>query len=123
LLLILAMLQVKLWVSGGMREVWRLQDAVVSQQADNAKQKSRNEQLAAEVADLKEGAEAVEERARAELGMVKTDEVFYQVVESNLTTLPGVASFSDQPGTDVQSPVTQQLAGAASTMPFSPREH
>jgi cell division protein FtsB len=81
LLMLLAGLQVKLWVSGGMRDVWRLEQAVAQQQAENAKQQGRNEQLSAEVSDLKEGAEAVEERARSELGMVKNDEVFYQVIE------------------------------------------
>jgi cell division protein FtsB len=82
LLMLLAGLQVKLWVSGGMRDVWRLEQAVAQQQAENAKQQGRNEQLSAEVSDLKEGAEAVEERARSELGMVKNDEVFYQVIEA-----------------------------------------
>jgi cell division protein FtsB len=82
LLMLLAGLQVKLWVSGGMRDVWRLEQAVAQQQAENANQQGRNEQLTAEVSDLKEGAEAVEERARSELGMVKNDEVFYQVIEA-----------------------------------------
>ena len=83
LLLMLAGLQLKLWVSGGMRDVWRIELAVRHQEGENAKQQARNEQLAAEVSDLKEGAEAVEERARSELGMVKNDEVFYQVIEAN----------------------------------------
>jgi cell division protein FtsB len=83
LLLMLAGLQLKLWVSGGMRDVWRIELAVRHQEAENAKQQGRNEQLAAEVSDLKEGAEAIEERARSELGMVKNDEVFYQVIEDN----------------------------------------
>ena len=83
LLLMLAGLQVKLWVSGGMRDVWRIELAVRHQESENAKQQARNEQLAAEVSDLKEGAEAVEERARSELGMVKNDEVFYQVIDTN----------------------------------------
>lgn len=83
LLLMLAGLQVKLWVSGGMRDVWRIELAVRNQENENAKQQARNEQLAAEVSDLKEGAEAIEERARSELGMVKNDEVFYQVIEAN----------------------------------------
>ena len=82
LLLMLAGLQVKLWVSGGMRDVWRIELAVRHQENENAKQQARNEQLAAEVSDLKEGAEAVEERARSELGMVKNDEVFYQVIDT-----------------------------------------
>ena len=83
LLLMLAGLQLKLWVSGGMRDVWRIEVAVRHQETENAKQQARNEQLAAEVSDLKKGAEAIEERARSELGMVKNDEVFYQVIESD----------------------------------------
>lgn len=92
LLLMLAALQLKLWVSGGMRDVWRIELAVRHQEAENAKQQARNEQLAAEVSDLKEGAEAIEERARSELGMVKNDEVFYQVIEANG---PVVDSFAE----------------------------
>ncbi len=92
LLLMLAGLQLKLWVSGGMRDVWRIELAVQHQQDENAKQQTRNEQLAAEVSDLKEGAEAIEERARSELGMVKNDEVFYQVIEANG---PAVGSFAE----------------------------
>ena len=91
LLLMLAGLQVKLWVSGGMRDVWRIELAVRHQERENAKQQARNEQLAAEVSDLKEGAEAIEERARSELGMVKNDEVFYQVIEANGPVTDAVA--------------------------------
>ncbi len=112
LLLILAGLQVKLWVSGGMRDVWRLELAVAHQQSENAVQASRNEQLAAEVSDLKQGAEAVEERARSELGMVKNDEVFYQVIESaGSTEIMQPQSLTDaMPSTDSGS--AHQLAQA-----------
>jgi cell division protein FtsB len=81
LLLILAALQLKLWVGSGMNDVMKLQDMVNSQARANAAQQQRNERLAAEVLDLKEGDEAIEERARVELGMVKADEVFYQVID------------------------------------------
>ena len=100
LLLMLAGLQVKLWVSGGMRDVWRIEVAVRNQESENAKQHARNEQLAAEVSDLKEGAEAIEERARSELGMVKNDEVFYQVIQVNgpvETTAPSLAESMVEP--------------------------
>ena len=49
---------------------------------DNARLKARNDALDAEVRDLKEGSDALEERARLELGMIKRDEVFYQVVQA-----------------------------------------
>jgi cell division protein FtsB len=82
LLILLIALQVKLWTGqGGVREVWRLQHRVGEQKAENAKLKTRNETLQAEVDDLKHGDEAVEERARSELGLLKPGETFYQVVE------------------------------------------
>ena len=53
---------------------------MAAQRATNAQLKARNDALDAEVRDLKQGFEAIEERARMELGMIKRDEVFYQVV-------------------------------------------
>ena len=61
--------------------VWDLDRQLTAQRASNAADKARNDALDAEVRDLKEGSEAVEERARLDLGMVKKDEVFYQVVQ------------------------------------------
>lgn len=82
LLVLLLLLQLRLWVgAGGMREVWRLEAAVESQQQENEENRRRNEALAAEVEDLRSGEEAVEERARSELGMIKPGEVFYHVVD------------------------------------------
>jgi cell division protein FtsB len=82
LLILLIALELKLWTGdGGMREVWRLQQRLDEQKQENAKLKQRNEALAAEVQDLKSGKEAIEERARSELGLIKPGEVFYQVVE------------------------------------------
>jgi len=82
LLILLLALEVKLWTGDwSMREVWRLRQRVSEQKQENQKLKQRNEALSAEVQDLKGGSEAVEERARSELGLVKPDETFYQVVE------------------------------------------
>lgn len=79
--LALAGLQYRLWLSGdGAREIWRLHDSVAHQQTENRALNERNAQLKAEVRDLKEGLSAVEERARSELGMIKSNETFYQVV-------------------------------------------
>jgi cell division protein FtsB len=82
LLILLLALEVKLWTGDwSMREVWRLRQRVSEQRQENQKLKQRNEALSAEVQDLKNGSEAVEERARSELGLVKPDETFYQIVE------------------------------------------
>src|ERR1700729_4283498 len=77
----LVLLQYRLWVSDrGMREIWRLDQAVEAKKAANVEQRERNRQLLAEVTDLKVGLAALEERARSELGMVGNSETFYQVV-------------------------------------------
>ncbi len=96
LLILLAFLQFKLWISGGMREVWRLEQAVAEQHTTNDTQNMRNAELAAEVADLKEGADAVEERARSELGMVKAGETFYQVIDGQSQLAQSAPSQQDQ---------------------------
>ena len=75
------LLQQRLWLSAdGVRELARLQEAVGAQQQQNEALRTRNLQLAAEVADLKKGMTALEERARSELGMVAPNESFFQVV-------------------------------------------
>ena len=85
LLAVLTLLQYRLWLSEeGMREVWHLTAAVETQRADNAVLAERNDQLKAEVADLKQGLTALEERARHDLGMITVTETFYQVVDTPL---------------------------------------
>jgi cell division protein FtsB len=97
LLAVLAFLQYRLWVSDeGMREVWHLATAVESQRADNAVLAERNSQLKAEVADLKQGLTALEERARHDLGMISVTETFYQVVD---TPHRSPDERQDEPGT------------------------
>jgi cell division protein FtsB len=74
-------LQYRLWMSDdGARELMRLRAAVEIQSAENAQLADRNRQLGAEVRDLKQGFNALEERARSELGMIAGNETFYQVV-------------------------------------------
>lgn len=88
LLTALVLLQYRLWLSGdGVREVLRLRSEVASQQQQDATLAERNRELAGEVRDLKQGYAALEERARADLGMIAGNETFYQVVPR-----PGVAS-------------------------------
>ena len=78
---ILIALQYPLWIGkGSWLKVWELDQQVNAHRESNAKLKARNDALDAEVRDLKQGLEAIEERARLELGMIKKDEVFYQIV-------------------------------------------
>ena len=88
----LVLLQYRVWVSDqGLREVSRLQASLDAQRAANLEQSQRNRQLSAEVANLKVGLTALEERARSELGMVGTRETFYQVVTAT-TPVPAAAA-------------------------------
>lgn len=81
LLILLIALEVKLWAGeGGMRDVWRLQQRLAEQKAENLKLRQRNDKLAAEVQDLKHGKAAIEARARSEFGLIKPGETFYEVV-------------------------------------------
>ena len=81
LLTALLLLQYRLWLSpDGVREVLRLRAEVSSQQQQNATLAERNRELTGEVRDLKQGYAAIEERARADLGMISGNETFYQVV-------------------------------------------
>jgi cell division protein FtsB len=78
---VIAILQYRLWLSdSGVRELARMQGAVTQQRTQNALLVERNRQLAAEVRDLKTGMAALEERARSELGMIASNETYYQVV-------------------------------------------
>ena len=81
-------LQYRLWLSGdGVREVTRLSEAVERQKSENEELVARNEQMVAEVSDLKAGMTAIEERARSELGMIGRNETFFQVVPARSRTL------------------------------------
>jgi len=81
LLVVLVLLQLKLWLGeGGVADVRRLEGRVSEQVERNAVLEKRNAELQAEVDDLRERLEAVEERARSELGLIKEGEEFFQVV-------------------------------------------
>jgi cell division protein FtsB len=81
LFVLLVLLQIKLWLGeGGFREVARLETRVEDQRRQNEDLLQRNAELQAEVDDLRERLDAVEERARNELGLIKPNEQFYQVV-------------------------------------------
>ena len=78
---LLLALQYPLWIGkGSWTRVWELDRNLVAQRDGNARLKARNDAMDAEVRDLKLGLEALEARARHELGMIRKDEVFYQIV-------------------------------------------
>ena len=82
LAILFVLLQFKLWFGeGSVKDVWHMEEAIAVQSAENAQLKERNQTLIAEVDDLKQGLEAIEERARSELGMIKKGETSYQVVD------------------------------------------
>jgi len=78
------LVQVPLWLGkGGWLRVWEVDQQLDAQRARSEQWQVRNRALEAEVRDLKQGLDALEERARYELGMIKADEVFFQIVEKN----------------------------------------
>lgn len=84
LIVILSLLQYRLWFShDGLPSVLHLHRAAEVQRKGNAVLEERNQVLAAEVQDLKSGLDALEERARSELGMIKPGETFFQLIEDN----------------------------------------
>jgi len=82
LTVLLLLLQYRLWFShDGLPSVLHLYRSVEIQRKDNAILEERNQVLTAEVHDLKSGLDALEERARSELGMIKSGETFFQIIE------------------------------------------
>ena len=82
-------LQYPMWLGkGGWLQVREYDRALAEQREQNAKLKARNEALDADVRDLKTGSEAIEERARSELGMIRQDEVFFQLQPSAVAQKP-----------------------------------
>lgn len=100
---LLLLIQYPLWLGkGGWLRVWDLDQQVTAAQKKNDELKARNAKLNSEVQDLKEGTGAVEERARYELGMIKENEIFVQVLEPNgkqaaAKNIPQSAPSSDTP--------------------------
>jgi cell division protein FtsB len=79
---LIAALQYPLWLGkGSWLRVWEVDREATQQKEINQKLRARNASLDAEVRDLKQGYDAIEERARSELGMIKRDEIFFQVLE------------------------------------------
>ena len=91
---LILLIQYPLWLGkGGWLRAWQVESEFQKQKQGNNELVVRNAGLAAEVKDLKQGTEAIEERARYELGMVRRDEVFFQVEEAKRhETQPGAAA-------------------------------
>lgn len=82
LLVLIIALQYDLWFGeGSIQDARRLEIAVQLQTQENRQLRERNNALQAEVLDLKEGLDAIEERVRTELGMIQKDEIFFHVIE------------------------------------------
>jgi len=83
---LLAVLSYRLWFANdGVQEIWRLEKEIEIQQQEVSAKQQRNRELQAEVKDLKDGVDAVEERARNELGMTGKGETFVQIVDGEKT--------------------------------------
>jgi cell division protein FtsB len=83
LIALIVLIQYPLWFGkGGWLRVWAVDRQLATAKAANHKLEARNASLAAEVGDLKTGTEAIEERARSELGMIRGDEIFFQIEEA-----------------------------------------
>jgi cell division protein FtsB len=87
LMTLIALMQYPLWFGkGSWFRVWEIDRQIHAQRETNMKLKARNTALDAEVRDLKQGYDAIEERARSELGMVRGDEIFFQIVDDKRGT-------------------------------------
>ena len=87
LTILIVLLQYPLWLGkGGWFKVWEVDQQITAQHETNRKLQTRNATLDAEVRDLKQGHEAIEERARTELGMIRQDEIFFHVLEESDNT-------------------------------------
>jgi cell division protein FtsB len=81
---LIVLIQYPLWLGkGSWFRVWEVDQQIRAQREVNRQLQARNTALEAEVRDLKVGLEAIEERARSELGMVRQDEIFFQVLEAS----------------------------------------
>ena len=117
---LIALLQYPLWLGkGSWLRVWDVDRQLIAQRDTNLKLQSRNAALDAEVRDLKQGLDAIEERARSELGMVKQDEIFFQVLASGRSGLdarpPTAPKIKDWVGRRALGPAWTQFRARIST--------
>jgi cell division protein FtsB len=87
---LIVLIQYPLWIGkGGWLRAWQVESELAAGKNRSSQLEARNAALAAEVRDLKQGSEAVEERARRELGMMRGDEIFFQYVDENQSATSG----------------------------------
>jgi cell division protein FtsB len=111
-------IQYPLWLGkGGWLRVWELDRQVGLQKQANDKLRQRNGALDAEVRDLKQGFEAVEERSRYELGMIRQDEVFFQIIQPGASTPPPlpVQTAPSRPAKPVAKPAAKAPGGSTAS--------
>jgi cell division protein FtsB len=109
LLVVLILLQVRLWVgAGSIAEIVRLENAIDDQNTENAKLEARNGVLKEDVSDLRNGLDSIEERARNELGLIRQGETFYLIVDEEPEARP------------VPEPETVRAEPAAEEVPPEP---
>lgn len=117
------LLQWPLWIGkGSWLKVWQIESQLSEQQLQNQKLSTRNAALEAEVRDLKTGTDAIEERARNELGMVRQDEVFFQILDPKPATIappatkpPAVVPATAPAATSTPAPAVAPLSGSPAT--------
>jgi len=96
---LIVLIQYPLWLGrGSWFRVWEVDQQIRAQREANRQLQTRNNALEAEVRDLKVGLDAIEERARSELGMIRQDEIFFQVLEAAPPARPsGIPSVLKSP--------------------------
>lgn len=103
LIVLLLALQYRLWLgNGSIQEVWSLHRQLIEQRGEMQELITRNQALEAEVSDLKSGLDAIEERARARLGMIDEGETFYQFVRDRAGKPAGRTGAANPVGTPVK---------------------
>lgn len=89
LIALVLLLQYQLWIDAdGVRQTYGLRIAIQAQTEENAELAERNQALEADITDLKNGLMAIEERARAEMGMIRPDETFYRILDQPVSSPP-----------------------------------
>lgn len=119
---LIAALQYPLWVGkGSWLAVWALDQQVADRKLQNTKLLERNVALEAEVHDLKSGTDAIEERARNELSMIRSDEVFFQILDKKRTVASAPAPAIIAAPVVISQPVMRSPASASSPVRLSNR--